>query len=308
MGLRIKTNVEALVAQRRLSDSRQQLGDSLEKLSSGQRINKSADDAAGLAVSERIRSRIRSMEVAKRNASDGISYIQVAEGSLNEVTNIMSRMRELTAQSASDTIGNRERAFLDKEFQQLRQEVARIIDTTEFNGTRVLKTEEQRPIEIFVGTSNRGDNLNGEAPQIDKESDPDILRIDLADLISLETALGKVTDSSLSIIPPDGGGAPDLGPEGTGDLLNRMDTALNAVAAYRSTLGSVQSRINSTVTNIDISIENLNAAQSRIRDVDYASETAKFTQAKILTQAGLSVAMQANATPEYVLALLRGSG
>lgn len=159
MGLRVKTNVESLVAQRRLGETRKQLGESLEKLSSGLRINKSADDAAGLAVSERIRSRVSSLGVAKRNASDGISYIQVAEGGLNEVTNILIRMRELGTQAASDTIGNRERGFLNKEFVQLRDEVARIVDSTEFNGSKVLKPGDgDKPIQIFVGASNRGVN------------------------------------------------------------------------------------------------------------------------------------------------------
>src|SRR5690606_21589675 len=136
MGLRIKTNVDALVSRRRMEENTRKISESMEKLSSGQRINKSADDAAGLAVSERIRAQTHSLGVAKRNASDGISYIQVAEGALNEITNITIRMRELAAQSASDTLGNRERGFLDREFQQLRQEVGRIVETTEFNGTK----------------------------------------------------------------------------------------------------------------------------------------------------------------------------
>ncbi|MFY7928405.1 MAG: flagellin FliC, partial [Oligoflexus sp.] len=138
MGVRVKTNVESLIAQKKLSDSRKEMTASIERLSSGMRINKSADDAAGLAVSERIRSRIASMDVAKRNANDGISYIQVAEGGLNEITNVMVRMRQLGSQAASDTIGNREREFLDREFQQLRDEVGRIVKTTEFNGRQVL--------------------------------------------------------------------------------------------------------------------------------------------------------------------------
>ena len=139
MGLRIKTNVESLVAQNRLSHTSRQMSESLEKLSSGQRINKSSDDAAGLAISESIRAKTKSLEVAKRNASDGISYIQVTEGGLNEITNIIIRMRELAAQAASDTLGFREREFLNREFQQLRQEINRIVDSTEFNGSHVLK-------------------------------------------------------------------------------------------------------------------------------------------------------------------------
>lgn len=307
MGLRVKTNIESIQAQRQLSKNREKLGASLEKLASGSRINKSADDAAGLAVSERIRAQKRSMSVAKRNANDGVSYIQVAEGGLNEVTNIIVRMRELASQSASDTIGNRERSFLNKEFQQLRQEVGRIVESTEFNGTRVLAAESDEPIQIFVGASNRADSIDGSAPDIDEDNDPDVLKIDLSDLQDLSAALENFEDEGLNVLAADGeGGAQDLSDGGTGDLLNKLDTSLNSVASYRATLGAVQSRLQSTITNIDVAHENLSAAQSRIRDVDYASETANFTQAKILTTAGASVLSQANFTPEYALQLLKG--
>jgi flagellin len=309
MGLRIKTNVDSLVAQRRLDENRKGLGESLEKLSSGLRINKSADDAAGLAVSERIRGQVASLGVAKRNASDGISYIQVAEGGLHEVTNIIIRMRELATQAASDTLGARERSFLDKEFVQLRDEVGRIVDSTEFNGTKVLTPGDgDKPIQIFVGASNRGKDAAGNLPEIDKESDPDILTIKLDELQNLKNALDPMIDKGMSLLPDPTAqiSASELGPDGdTSTLFSTLDTAQNSIASYRATLGSVQSRLNSTINNIDISNENQLAAMSRIRDVDYASETAKFTQAKILTTAGLSVLTQANSTPESVLQLLR---
>ncbi|MBP9708526.1 MAG: flagellin [Oligoflexales bacterium] len=307
MGLRIKTNVDSLIAQRKLSENSMKVSESLEKLSSGQRINKSADDAAGLAVSERMRARTRSLEVAKRNANDGISYIQVAEGGLNEVTNIVVRMRELASQAASDTIGNRERTFLDKEFQQLRSEVGRIVESTEFNGSRVLSPEDNKPIKIFVGASNRASDANGDAPEIDEDNNPDVVTIDLADLDTLRQSLGDITEQDIAVAPEDleAGTAEDLGPEGTEDVFNRLDTALNSIASYRATLGSVQSRLGSTITNIDITNENLNAAVSRIRDVDYASETAKFTQARILQAAGMSVMSHTSSNPEMVLSLLK---
>jgi len=305
MGLRIKSNVESLIAQRRLTENRRALGESLEKMSSGQRINRSADDAAGLAVSESIRARTKSLDVAKRNANDGISYLQVAEGGLNETTNIIVRMRELAAQAASDTVGNRERTFLDKEFQQLRQEVARIVDSTEFNGSKLLKSDGSKPIQLFVGASNRASDLNGNAPDIDPANDPDVLTINTDEVAKLNDALGRITQDEIAILPDGEGGAQDLGPSGTGDLFNRMDTALNSIAEYRATLGSVQSRLNSTITNIEISNENLSAAMSRIRDVDYASETAKFATSKILMQAGVSVLSQANTSSELALQLLR---
>ena len=156
MALAIKTNIAAIKNQRSLDSSSNQLQQSMERLSSGVRINKSADDAAGLAVSERMRAKLRSLEVAKRNSNDAISYIQTAEGGLNEITNIAVRMRELTSQAASDTLGNRERSFLNKEFQQLRAEIGRIRESTEFNGAKILTSEvAEKPIEIFVGASNR---------------------------------------------------------------------------------------------------------------------------------------------------------
>ncbi|NRA62878.1 MAG: flagellin FliC [Pseudobacteriovorax sp.] len=306
MGVRIKTNVESLIAQKKLSDNRRDMTSSIEKLASGQRINKSADDAAGLAVSERIRSRIASLDVAKRNANDGISYIQVAEGGLNEITNILVRMRQLGSQAASDTIGNRERKFLDKEFQQLSQEIGRIAESTEFNGRKVLDAEDgSQSMRIFVGASNRA-SIDGEAPEIDPEQDSDVITIDLEELATLNDALTDVVEGELAVVPgDDDGGAADLGPDGTDSLFNVLDTALNEVAGYRSTLGSVQSRLNSAIQNIEVSNENLNAANSRIRDVDFASETAKFTQAKILTTAGASVLTHANTQPEIVLQMLR---
>ncbi len=310
MGLRVKTNVESLIAQRRLGENTKAVGESLERLSSGQRINKSADDAAGLAVSERIRSRVSSLGVAKRNASDGISYIQVAEGGLNEVTNIVIRMRELATQAASDTLGSRERSFLDKEFTQLRDEVGRIVDTTEFNGSKVLKPGDgDKPIQIFVGASNRGADAAGNLPDIDKDNDPDVLTIKLDELQDLQDSLGEVINKDMMIMPDPTAdtAAQELGPDGdTGMMFSKLDTALNSIASYRATLGSVQSRLNSTITNIDISNENLQAAQSRIRDVDFAAESAKYTQSKILVSAGVSVLAQANQQPEQVLQLLRG--
>ncbi len=306
MSLEIKTNVVALKTQRQLSQNMDKMNQSMESLSSGLRINKSADDAAGLAVSERMRARESSLAVAKRNASDAISYIQTAEGGLNEVTNIAIRMRELTSQAASDTLGNRERSSLNKEFQQLRQEVDRIIQSTEFNSMKVLSAEDaKKPIQIFVGASNRGVDINGKAPDL-SENDPDILNIDLGELQQFNEAINAITKDEISIIPSESdGGANDLGPNGTKDLMMRLDNAVNAVSEYRATLGSIQSRLGSTITNIDISSENLNAARSRIVDVDYASETAKFAQLRILTQAGLAVQSQANSAPEMVLSLLR---
>jgi len=308
MGLRIKTNVQSLIAQRRLGESTKAASESYEKLASGQRVNRAADDAAGLAVSENIRAKTRALDVSKRNANDAISYIQVAEGGLNETTSIIVRMRELAAQAASDTIGNRERSFLNEEFQQLKMEAQRIVDGTEFNGSRVLQVEKQKPMQIFVGASYRG-KIDGEEQEFDLATDPDLITIDLQSLEGLQEALFAVTkNEDLRIVPDsDEGGAADLGgDDNTPALFGIMDDALNKIAEYRATLGSIQSRMNSAITNIDISNENLQAAQSRIRDVDYASETAKLTTNRILQQAGASVLTQANTSSEFALQLLRG--
>lgn len=295
MGLRIKTNVESLMAQRALGENRTQMNSSLEKLSSGLRINKSADDAAGLAVSENMRAKVRGLSQAKRNASDGVSFLQVAEGGLSEVNNIVVRMRELTTQAASDTIGEKERSFLNREFTELGSELNRIKNETEFNGIKVLNsTGKTVDLAIQVGVSYRG-----EGSTADKDSD--IIRIKFDQLESLN---GALTDLGGVGIEGSGSGQ-ELGGGDTNEIFSKLDNALTKVTDFRATLGSLQSRLNSTVTAIDVSTENLNAAQSRIRDVDYASETAKLTQSRILSSAGMAVLSQANSTPESVLQLLR---
>jgi len=282
MGLRIKTNVESLVAQRQLGSNQEQLNTSLERLASGQRINKSADDAAGLAISENLRAKTRGLTQAKRNANDGVSLIQVAEGGLNEVTNILVRMRELNVQSASDTIGVREKGYLQKEYGQLVEEIDRIAGTTEFNGRMLFGPQTaETAVKIQVGY-NGGENdqlslqlgdapdgINSEALQL-KETN-----IDSEDREQITSNLAKIDD------------------------------AFQSVANSRATLGSMQSRLSSAISNISVSAENMNAANSRIRDVDFAEETGRMTQQKILSQAGLSVLAQANQKPEMALSLLR---
>jgi len=306
MGLRIRTNVQALKSQRALAESTRSQENSMERLSSGQRINRSSDDAAGLAVSEKLRAKTRSLDVAKRNANDGISYIQVTEGGLNEVSNIIVRMRELSGQAASDTIGNMERTFLNKEFQQLRQEIGRIVESTDYNGQKLLNPEESKPISIMVGASNRGMGSDGSRPEYEEGADPDVITINMEDVVEMRERLDAIVLDDVAIVPDDdAGGGGDLGPSGTGDLFGRLDDALTSIAGFRSTLGAVQSRLNSSITSIEISNENLSAARSRIVDVDYAAETAAFAQSKILNAAGLSIQSQANAAPEAALALLR---
>lgn len=282
MGLRIKTNVESLTAQRLLSNNNADMNASLEKLSSGSRINKSADDAAGLAISESLKAKTGGLIQAKRNANDGISLLQTAEGALNETSNMLVRMRELTVQAASDTVGVTERGYLNKEYQELVQEVDRISQSTEFNGRKLLGPQSHdNAISLQVG-------YNG--------TESDVIKLNLGDApdgINAESL--NLTNSSIA--------GDDR--EAIASQLETLDTGLTMIANTRASLGATQSRLNTAISNISTTTENMMAAKSRIRDVDYAEETAKLTQSKILTQAGLSVLSQANQKPEMALSLLR---
>jgi len=308
MGLRIRTNVASLNAQRRLGMTTDALNSSGNKLASGERINKSADDAAGLAISENLRADVRSLTQARRNALDGVSLVQTAEGGLVETTNMIVRLRELAVQAASDTVGNVERGFLDKEYQSLKSEIDRIANSTEFNGTRLL-----------VGGRDIGDELFGEAnsfpleiqvskdyyPQNDSlnaENPVNIIRIDLQNLNAFSTG-----ENSLQINQSMAGEeVAGIGNKVGAQLsIGRLDDALTRVNDYRAYLGAIQNRLSSSINNLGTQIENLDTARSRIRDTDYASETADFTKAKILQQAGSSVLAQANQAPQVALGLLQ---
>lgn len=275
MGLRINTNVAAINARRMLTASTDNQAKSLERLSSGSRINKSGDDAAGLAISENLRAQIRGLRQAKRNASDGISLVQVTEGGLNEISNILVRLRELAVQAASDTIGDTERAFTDREFQSLKQEIQRISESTNFNGTPVLSGREQ-PIDIQVGIYNTSN-----------------------DRLSYDT---KFADSRLEALGiPEDTVSNKLGAQMT---LGRLDAGMRKVNEVRSTLGAMQNRLASTINNLSIYDENLSAANSRIRDVDVAEESSELVKQNILQQAGVAVLSQANSSQQQALKLL----
>jgi len=279
MGLRIATNVSSLTSQRHLRETRELLDRSLERLSSGYRINRAGDDAAGLAISEKLRAKIRGLVQAQRNSSDGISLIQVAEGGLNEVQNILVRLRELGVQAASDTIGTRERKFLDLEYQSLKEEVDRIANSTEFNGSFLLDgTGGSLDFQVNTG----GENLLG----VDRISF-DAFRLDVnVDKLGLEDAnVGNKVDAQRS--------------------LATLDKAIEDVSGTRAELGAIENRLSSTIRNLGISVENLSAARSRIKDVDIAEETAEMTKHNILMQAGTSVLTQANNIPKLALALLQ---
>ena len=291
MGLRIRTNVSALTAQRFASQNNRSLNSSLDKLSSGYRINKSSDDAAGLAISDSLNAKIRSSNQAKRNANDGISMIQIAEGATSEMSNILIRMRELSVQSASDTIGDRERGYLNREYVQLAKELDRIGNTTEFNGNKIFQSEKENYV-IQVG-------INGS----DLEANEDVIGINLEGLKNLNTeAMGIGTEAEIG--PSELDGSDPVDREDIVEKINILDTALTTIASERATLGSVQSRLNTTVKNLSISVENMSTAKSRIKDVDFASESSKYAQAKILEQSSVAMLAQANLKPEIALTLI----
>lgn len=276
MGLRISTNVTALNALRQMSITRMNLDKSLERLASGSRINHAGDDAAELAISENLRAQIRGLRQAKRNAQDGISLLQVSEGGLNEVSNILIRLRELSIQAASDTVGDTERQFADREFQSLKQEVDRIANVTMFNGTPLLNGKAGF-FEIQVGTHNN--------PILDRVM-----------------YNGERADASLDALKL--GGESVATKQGAQLTLGVIDDALVRVNSIRSDLGAMQNRLQSTINNITITDENLSAANSRIRDADMAEEVSEMTKDNILMQSGISVLSQANSTNSHALKLL----
>ncbi len=276
MGMRIATNVSSISAQRFLGLNGNNTSRSLERLSSGSRINRAGDDAAGLAISEKLKANIRSMKQATRNANDGVSMIQVAEGAMNEVSNILIRMRELSIQASSDTIGDTERSFIDKEMQALKSEVDRIAASTDFNGRKLLDGSEAN-LEIQIGTKN--------SP--------------LEDRFYYDTTEANTTLASLGL-----GGVSTQNRIGAQENLAMIDSALNRLNSNRAGLGALQNRLMSTINNLQISTENLSAANSRIRDTDMAEETSELTKGSILTQANVSVLGQANQSSQLVLKLL----
>lgn len=279
MGLRINTNTASLNAQRNLYGTKLALDKSLEKLSSGYRINRAGDDAAGLAISESLKGQIKGLKQAWRNAQDGVSMIQVAEGGLQEVSNILIRLRELGVQAASDTVGPIERQLMNVEYQQLLDEIDRISDSTEFNGTPLLSGT-GAILDFQVGTRNDPniDRLSFDASKADANS------------AALGVNLSTVADKASAQ-----------------NSLSSIDEAIVAVSAMRADFGAMQNRLQSTISNLSISLENMQAANSRIRDVDIAEETAEMTKQNILMNAGTSVLAQANQTAKSALSLLNSA-
>ena len=308
MGLRIRTNIASLTAQRRLGSSTEALQNSGNKLASGERINKAADDAAGLAISENLRADVRSLNQAKRNTLDGVSLVQTAEGGLMETTNMLVRLRELAVQAASDTVGTKERGFLDQEYQSLKSEIDRIASSTEFNGTRLLtgttqiaedmhKGENQFPLEVQVGK-----DYYRETDSLENKATVNVIRLDLNNINGFSTGENSLMlDKTMA-----GEDVAGIGVKHEAQLsIGRLDEAITTVNSYRAYLGAVQNRMTSTIANLGVQTENLDTARSRIRDTDFAAETAEYTKAKILQQAGTSVLAQANQQPQVALGLLQ---
>ncbi len=276
MGMRISTNVTSIAAQRSLVGTQRQIQSSMNQLASGSRINKASDDAAGLAISENLKSQIRSYSQAGRNTNDGISMVQVAEGGLAEISNILTRMRELAIQSASDTVADRERGFIDKEVQQLKSEVERISQTTAFGGVKLINgTSDQ--FDFQVGIQN--DSFN--------------------DRISFMPGETNATASNLNIDSFDFSSK-----DGAQGALEVLDGSQVQVNGYRANLGALQNRLQSTFDNLQVMHENISAANSRIRDTDIAAASADNTRNTILLSASNSVLAQANTVPQMALKLI----
>lgn len=276
MGMRVTTNIAAINAQRNLVGSQRSINKSMAQLASGSRINIAADDAAGLAISERLKSGIRSARQANRNANDGISMVQTAEGGLNEISNIVTRLRELGIQAASDTVGDTERGFLNKEVEQLKAESQRIASTTSWGKTKLL--DGSTPVFDFqVGIYN--------SPEEDR--------------ISFDAAQNNASLDALGLA-----GVDYTTKEGAQTALAALDDAQTQVNGYRANLGALQNRLVSTTDNLSVYEENMSAANSRIRDTDVAMASSEMTRNNILLQAGTATLAQANQVNQLALKLI----
>ncbi|WP_334152512.1 flagellin N-terminal helical domain-containing protein [Microbacterium sp.] len=286
MGLQIATNVSALNSYRNLSANQNDVSKSLEKLSSGLRINRAADDAAGLAISEGLRSQVNGLNVAARNAQDGISVIQTAEGALTEVHSILQRVRDLAVQAGSDSNNVDSRKAITTEVTQLVDELTRISDTTNFNGIKLL--------DASAGAANDG-VLSFQVGADGAASSQITVNLGSADIKTL------AADLKTAIVTTDGFATPTL----AAATITTVDTAIKSVSSARADLGAVQNRFESTINSLQVSAENLSAAKSRIADTDMAAEMVKYTAANILQQAGTAMLAQANQSGQGVLQLLR---
>lgn len=276
----INTNVLALNAQRNASASQGALATSIQRLSSGLRVNSAKDDAAGLAIANRMDAQVRGMNVAIRNANDGISLAQTGEGALGKVTDMLQRMRELAVQSANATNSSSDRSSLDSEYSQLAKEITRTLGATAFNGTTLLNSAATLSFQIGAGTSSVTDQI----------------AINLSDMTSTSGSLATAVSTATGISTA----------SAATTAMTAIDNALDQVNSARATFGAMQNRFESVISNLKVAAENQTAAKSRIMDADFAQETANLTRAQILQQAGTAMLAQANAAPQGVLSLLRG--
>jgi flagellin len=276
MGLRIKTNIASQAVQQNLKKADQKTVESFERLSSGKRINKSADDAAGLAIATKMQAEVRGLKMAERNANNGISMIQVAEGGLEESSNILTRMRELSIQAASDTVGEKERGYLNMEYDQLNQEIDRISKTTKFSGRELLTGEGDGPLDFQVGAYAGQENR-----------------------ITFENDKSNATSSGLGIE-----GTNITSKDDAVGNLEKIDEAIDKVSGFRANLGSIQSRLQSTISNLGTQTLNTDAARSRIEDTDIAAESAKLASNNVIKSAATATLVQANGISNSALRLV----
>ncbi len=280
MALVINTNAASLIAQRNLAVNNSALSKSVQRLSSGLRINSAADDAAGLSISEKLTAQIRSISVAVRNSQDGVSLAQVAEGGLTEIGSILTRMRELAEQASNGTLGTSERSALDNEYSQLISEIDRISNVTEFNGIKLLDgSQSGTGVTLQVGFQN---TTNDRINFFSGVAATNTTQLGVTGIFATISSAGNAQSA-----------------------LTQIDSAISTVAQRRGTLGAIQNRLDSTVSNLRVASENLTSANSRIRDADFAYETAQFTKNQILVQAATSILAQANVLPQNALQLLR---
>lgn len=278
----INTNVASLNSARNLSNSQSALATSLQRLSSGLRVNSAKDDAAGLAIAERMNAQVRGMNVAVRNANDGISYAQTAEGALAKVGDALQRMRELAVQSRNSTNSSSDKDSLNTEFGQMQSEITRILGGTKFNGAAIFASTGSINFQVGAGTTT-----------------DDSISVDFGSTaFNANTNITTVTGSTAVI-----GSAADTSAIGT--VIDNIDTALNTINEERGSWGARQTRFESVIANLQVSVENQSAARSRIMDADFAAETAALSRNQILQQAGTAMLAQANSLPQNVLSLLR---
>lgn len=281
MTISVLTNTSSMNAQRNLASTQTALSASIGRLSSGMRINSAGDDAAGLGISENLKANIRSLGQAQRNANDGVSMTQVAEGAMDDMQGIVSRMRELSVQSANSTLGTEERGYIQTEFKELRNEINRISAVTNFNGQKLVDGSASAGLSFQVGIKNSANDRIAMS----------ITKLTTSTLGSTSLHLASATLSTVT---------------GARNAMGAFDKAIQQLSSARAKVGATQNRMTITIANLASTQEHLSAANSRIRDVDVASETAAMTKSQILSQAGLAVLAQANQLPQSALSLLRG--